>query len=245
MIESSPDSTAKSPAKQRTYVSRLIRSVVRIGLIGIVLLSVAVWVIYSSAQKEPEFYQAALTVDDEVHQQQGDQFEQQILELQNEARTKQDWQIAFTEDQTNGWLAADFLEKFPNALPSGVKDPRVVFGDHEVNVVFRFHSNRFKGIVQAKADIFCTDVPNQIGVQIKRVRCGVVPIPIDSIADRLTRALRRLGMNVAWTEHNSDPVALIDLPPEKIRIGKRKVEIEAVELVKGKLVLSGHSESEN
>ena len=240
-----PESESQNDRKHRTLFSRLFRLGIRIGLVAFVIISIAAYVIYSSAQKEPDFYQAALSISDEDHKRQGDQFEKQLLELQNEARTKQDWLMAFTEAQVNGWIVSDFPEKFPNTLPRGISDPRVVIDEHELTVVFRFRSTRFKGIVQARADVFCTDVPNQIGVQIKRVRCGVIPIPIDSVADRLTRSLRRLGMNVTWTEINSDPVALIDLPSEKIRIGDKRIEIEAIEFLAGKLILSGHSISEN
>ena len=241
-----PTSAFKSQQTRpvQTRLSRLVRLAIRIFLITAVLIGIAAWLIYSSAQKEPLFYQEALSVSDDVHKQQGDLFEKRILDLQNEARTQQDWQMEFTEDQINGWLASDFPEKFPDALPRGVSAPRLVIGEHEATIVFRFRSNRLSGIVQAKADVFCTDSKNQIGVQIKRVHCGVIPIPIDSIADRLTWSLRRLGMKVGWTELDSKPVALIDLPSDKIRLGDRKILIEAIELQDKTLFLVGQSVSD-
>jgi hypothetical protein len=220
---------------------KLVRFAVRMAVVAVTVLGISGWIIYASAQKEPDFYHAALELNEQTQIEQADVFEQRLLDLQNEARTKHQWQVVFTETQINGWLASDFPKKFPAALPPNVSDPRVGIDNDGLRMAFRFNSRRIKGIVQAEVDAFCTERPGQLAIQLKSVRSGLVPIPVNSIADRISTALRRLGVQVQWTEIAGDPVALIDLPPDKLRIGNKLVTIEAIELLDEKLVLTGKS----
>jgi hypothetical protein len=224
-----------------SWLRRFVRRAIRFILITVVVVGVAIWVIYASAQKEPEFYQVALSLSEQAQAEQGDGFEKQLIELQNNARTQRQWQAVFTEVQINGWLASDFSEKFPNSLPRNVSDPRVGIEQDMLRIAFRFNSTRVKGIVQAEADAFCTEIPGQIAVRIRSVRSGLVPIPMNSIADRVSAALRRLGARVQWTEIDRDPVALIDLPPDKVKFGNKRITIEAIQLLEQQLVLTGTS----
>lgn len=234
--ESQPDDDA-SVGWLRAWIKRAIRFV----LVAVFLLCIAIWVIYASAQREPDFYKVALELEKQTLAEQGIAFERQVLDLQNNARTMRQWQAVFTDDQINGWLASDFPEKFPGALPHSVSDPRVGIDKNALRVAFRFNSGRIKGIVQAEVDAFCTDVPGQIAIRIKKVSSGWVPIPVNSIADRISAALRRLGAQVEWSEIDSDPVALIEIPADKVRIGDKRVTIESIQLLENKLVLIGKS----
>ena len=224
-----------------SWLRRFVRCAIRFILVTVVLVAAATWLIYASAQKEPEFYQAALSLSEQAQAEQGDEFEKQVIEVQNNARIQRQWQAVFTEAQINGWLASGFPVKFPNSLPRNVSDPRVGIETDVLRIAFRFNSTRIKGIVQAELDAFCTEIPGQIAVRIKQVRSGLVPIPVNSIADRLSVALRRLGARVEWTEIDRDPVVLIALPPDKVRIANKRITIEAIQLLERKLVLMGKS----
>lgn len=227
-----------------SWLRRLIRWVIRLSIATIVLLGVAIWVVYESAQKEPEFYQAALAISREDGMKHGDEFETRLLDLQNAARANETWQAEFTELQINGWLANDFQEKFPNTLPQYVSDPRVGLAADDVQIAFRFDTGRITGIVQAEADVFCTEVPGQSAVRIKKLSSGLAPIPITKVADRITETLRRLKIGVSWTEVEGDPVVLLDLPPDLLKIGDLRIELESVQLLDQKVVLTGRSTSE-
>ena len=41
------------------------------------------------------------------------------------------WEIRFTADEINGWLAVDLVKNHPNALPPTLKDPRVSIDPNE------------------------------------------------------------------------------------------------------------------
>jgi hypothetical protein len=219
----------------------MIRRVIQFLVVTIAILGIAVWILYLSAQKEPKFYQQALAISEQTLAAEGDEFEKRVLELQNDARTKIEWQVVFTESQLNGWLAADLSKKFPNALPPQVSDLRVGLSKDDLRIACRVKSGRFKGIVQARADAFCTDVPGQIAIQVKQVGTGLLPIPINSIADRVSESLRRVGLPVEWSEIDSDPVALISLPGDTMKIGDHRIQIESIQMLEKKMVVSGKS----
>jgi hypothetical protein len=122
-----------------------------------------------------------------------------------------------------------------------VNDPRVGIEKDLLRMAFRVDSKRIKCIVQAEVDAFCTDVPGQIAFRIKRVRSGLLPIPVKSIADRISAALRRLGADVQWTEIDHDPVALIGFSPDQLRLGNKRITIESIQLTEKKLVVTGKS----
>jgi hypothetical protein len=223
------------------WLPRPMRLAIRFLLITVIVVGVGIWVLYTSAQKEPEFYQKALSLTEQAQTQLGDDFEKQLIELQNSARTEDRWQAVFEEAQINGWLASDFPEKFANSLPRNFSEPRIGIEQDVFRFAFRFKSTRVNGIIQAEVNAFCTKVPGQIAVRIKGVRSGLVPIPVNSIADRVSAALRQLGAQVEWTEIDRDPVALISLPPDKVKLGNKRVMIEAIQILEKKLVLSGTS----
>ena len=215
----------------------------RVTLVGVIAITIACWVLLHWSQKEPEFYQQALAVSERAELELGDEFENQVLELQNNARTKGAWQATFTEAQINGWLASGLTEKFPRAIPHNVSDPRVGIDLDLLRVAFRFQSSRLSCIVQAEMDAFCTEVPDQIAIRIKKVASGLVPIPVNSVADRISTALRQFGAQVSWTEIEGDPVALIEFPLDTVKLGEKIITIEAIQLIQDKLVLTGNSVS--
>ncbi len=52
------------------------------------------------------------------------------------------WSAVFTDEQINGWLAADLPEKFPQLLPPEIQDPRVVFAPGQLQLACRYTGSR-------------------------------------------------------------------------------------------------------
>ena len=107
------------------------RRLLRIGLIlGVVLViasGVLVGCLYWATQQAPEFYEQALQKPPQEEAQAGDELERQVLDLRNELRSEGRFNVEFSHDQINGWLAADLPDKFPQLLPRGVSEPRIAF----------------------------------------------------------------------------------------------------------------------
>jgi hypothetical protein len=206
-----------------------------------VLMLLVGYGLYQSAQKLPEFYATALQVDQQDYEIAGDEFETQVIQLRNDLQQAGNWQAVFTEQQINGWLATDLPEKFPQALPPNVFDPRISISPQEIKLAFRYESSRFSGIVVSTADVYCTKKSNQIAVRIKDVRAGLVRLPISKWLDELSQGISKSGFAIQWTETEGDPVALITLPEQTVADADGNVIIELIELMKGKVKLVGHT----
>lgn len=211
-------------------------------MVGFVL--VVAWILYRSAQSEPEFYRIALAVSQVENSKFGDQFETRLLDLQNAARSKKRWRGTFSDSEFNGWLATDLTEKFPESLPADFVSPRIQIRPNELKLAFGCNMGRWNVIVLVEADVFSTEVPGEIAIRIGSVRAGWIPIPVSSLADRVTESLRRAGIRVAWTELEGDPVAVLTLPPGFVKLGGARVELESIRLVEGSMELIGATDLE-
>jgi hypothetical protein len=233
--------TAHVVGDRKKWYRRLLRFLIRVSLMLLVVVTLLGWLVYRSAQFLPEFYQSALAVDEDLNATQGDVFETKLLDLQNDARSKTKWQATFSEAEVNGWLASDLLEKFPESLPENVLDPRIAISPNRLNLAVRLQSPRLSAVVVAEVDVFVTEVPGQIAIRIEYVRAGWIPIPVTRIADQLAQSLRRSRIRVSWTEMEGVPVALLTLPPDLVKLGNSRVELESIQLLEDTLVLTGVS----
>ncbi len=166
----------KTPHKKRGC--GCIGSCLGVLLLLILGIGLTVWLAFRSAQKVPEFYAQALEREPESAEFDGDQFEEKIVQLQRAASRRKPWKVEFTDDQINGWIVSDMPQKFPNALPKSINDPRVSFGSNEIKLAFKYNAGKLDGIVVATGDAFCTDQPNVVGLQIGSVKSGFVSLPI-------------------------------------------------------------------
>lgn len=182
------------------------------------LSAAATWTLYQAARREPKFYKEALRV--EPHQQvaAGNQFEHEVLELRNDARQVGEWQAVFTAEQINAWLAIDLPEKFPEALPEGVTDPRVAIEDGVFRVAARYTKDSFESVISFALEIRLTDEPNYVAIRIHDVRAGALPVPLTAWLEQLQERLQESKLNVQWSQSNGDPVAVVEVrsfDPEK------------------------------
>lgn len=215
--------------------------VIRYGAICLALVLSVGWLLYRTAQTEPDFYREALAVSPNLSEEQGDALEVKILELQNAARTKKEWQTTFSDAEINGWLASDLVEKFPRALPGTVSQPRIEILANQFRLAMRFQSGWIKAVVVAEGDLYSTDVPGQIGLQLNSVQAGWLPIPVANIADEITSSLRRSGVSVEWVQANRASVAMMTLPEDWVKLGEATLELDAMQLQDHHLAVSGRS----
>lgn len=229
---------AKSHPKKRRW-RRALGVVALALLIG---LAVSMFTVYRAARHVPEFYTEALEADPGVQRSAGDELERRALELQNDVRHSGQWEAVFTEEQINGWLAVDLVEKFPNLLPPNVIEPRMVITPGEVNVACRYKSDRFDTVISLAATIAMTEEPNVVAVRILRARAGALPIPLNQFLDDVTAAAHKSSLDLRWLQTDGDPVALLRLPTENTELPDRTLHLEKFELRQGDAYLSGRTE---
>src|SRR5262245_66308041 len=91
----------------------------------VLALTIALSAFYRATQQAPQFYREALAAAPRSQHDEGQRFERQALALHNQLQHTGRWEVRFTQDEINGWLASELPEKFPELLPHGVSDPRV------------------------------------------------------------------------------------------------------------------------
>jgi hypothetical protein len=211
----------------------------------IVALAATLFIAYRASRHVPQFYERALAADPVVQRTAGDELERRALELHNEVQVAGDWEAIFTQQQINGWLAVDLLEKFPELLPPEVTDPRVEITPEEVRIACRYHDENIETVISLALTAALSEEPNTVAVRVKRARAGALPIPLKQFLDDITAAARDSGLDLRWLQSEGDPVALIRLPTEHTDLPDRILHLKRFELREGEAYLSGETQWKN
>jgi len=183
------------------------------------------------------FYQQALQLDPELLQRGSRELESRATALYSDAQRRGQWQALFTAEQINGWLAAEEQQK---ALPTNIRDPRVAISPDLLTLGFRTKSSGVETIVSVEAAVFLTE-EGAVGIHFRSVRAGALPLPMLPLAEEIAAACTELGLPVRWTQHNAQPVAVVEIHSNP-STEKRHFFIDLIELRHGELFVAGHTE---
>jgi hypothetical protein len=170
------------------------------------------------------------------------ELERRVLDLRNELRNEGRFDVQFTHDQINGWLAADLPEKFPQLMPRGVSDPRLAFEPDLTRVACKYQDSRISAVVSLDADVYLTEDPTVVAVRLKQVRAGSLPIPLGQFLDQISRHATAAGLPLQWSETEGDPLALVTIPPLVDERANALLHLEAIEVLDGKVRFAGRTE---
>jgi hypothetical protein len=225
-----------------------VRKVLRIIAVvaaGILVIAAVLLIgVYRASQHVPTFYQKALQREPVRQAKAGDQLERQVLELHNEVKEEGHWQAIFTDEQINGWLAADLPEKFPKALPKEVTDPRVAIEPREVKIACRYKAEKMSAILSLALEIHLTDEPNVVAVRIRKARAGALPLPLKQWLDRISKSAEKANVSLHWAQVDGDPVALVTVPREHKEFQHRILAVETIEMRTGEIYLAGRTDAD-
>lgn len=225
--------------KQRGWLKWIKRLAISAAML-LALFVGGVLLLLELAKAEPEFYRKALLVDEKLQQKFGSEMERKILDLRNSVLLGEAWSAEFTEDQINGWLAWDMKEKFPDLVPPEISDPRIAVENQSMKLAFRCSVKPFRGVAIIEADVFMTGVVNQLGIRIKSVHSGKIPVPVAAFADQISEQLNRSGIEIEWDTEEDDPVAIVQLPDELIKPqGGSYIELQQIVVGTQEISLSG------
>ncbi len=197
---------------------------------------------YRASQAVPEFYEAALVSKPIQQKAAADALERQVLNLHNEVRRPGRWEARFSQEQINGWLAADLPSKFPGALPRGVSDPRVHIQPEKMQLAVRYQQGDVLTVLSLAGDAYLTDRPNEIAVRIERVRAGAVPVPLGQFLEKIAERASEAGLPLRWAEEDGDPVAIVALPLHRREFRGKNLQVDKLEIGDGEIVVSGQTE---
>ena len=200
------------------------------------------WWAYRASQQVPDFYAAALADEPARGPHAGDPLERQVLDLRNEVRRPGTWEAVFSEEEINGWLTTDLPEKFPQALPADVKDPRVAIVGERVLVGCRYEGGSVNTVFSLELEPHLTPEPNVIALRIRKARAGTLPIPLTQLIERSTKEARRIDPSFRWEQIDGDPVALITIPAEQSSAGNRRVKVTSLRVQDKSITIAGETE---
>ncbi len=193
--------------------------------------------LYWALVQSPDFYEEALAeqTDPVVQQEAAKRFVQRTLQLVDEIRHSKTWSEEFTEQQVNSWLAVELHQKFSDWVPSGVSDPRVKFDDEQIHIAFHFEQKKWDGIVSLQLKPWVTE-PNRLAIQIKSIRAGLVPIPLDEVLHKIANRFETDQRRFEWRQVDGTDVVIVDLNATHDDVPI----LQAVEVMDGAFRLSGN-----
>ncbi len=241
------DKVAEKPLADADVPARRSRpGCARMFFVFVLFLALAagsIWYAIQEAQKLPDFYAQVLQSDEQMARAKGKEFERNLIQLRNSARRQTPWKIEFSQDQINGWLTSDLPEKFPESIPNQIKDPRAIIGENELKLAFKYEGTGLSGIIVVRAEVFCTEHPNEIAVRVIDVRSGFLPLPINPWIERVADSIRKAGIPMYWSNAGDSQVAVFTIPEHlSLRGDSQQVVVEAIELLPGKLIVAGRAE---
>jgi hypothetical protein len=219
----------------------------RFGFLGLtvaILVAASVMGLYRASQSVPDFYATALKLEFDAAGQAGDELERQVVEMANDLPKRERSALVLTDQQVNGWLATDLTEKFPYLLPPQLQEPRVSFQGETTLVACQLNTGKVSTVLSLQLDPYLTQQPNEIAIRVRRVRAGVLPVPLTKLLDQISEAAHRSGLSLRWSQEDGDPVALVALPVERPEI-RSGVMLEQRQVGTGALVVSGTADGQN
>ncbi len=198
--------------------------------------------LYSASRHEPRFYQQALQIEPEQQREAGDALEQSVLQLHNSARDEGRWEAVFTEAQINGWLAADLPEKFPQMLPAGTEQPRVLIDPEQIKIACRYQRGKVNTVVSFNLSVHLTTEPNTLAVRVSKVRAGALPVPLKRFLEPITKAGAESDIDLRWSQDGGDPVALVTVPHRHEDYAHNLIYLESIEMRSGEIALAGRTQ---
>ncbi|MGI6419630.1 MAG: hypothetical protein ACOX1P_28670 [Thermoguttaceae bacterium] len=213
----------------------LVLSVVALG--GVMLLAALTLVgIWRASQVVPDFYAEALRSAPEAQRIASETMLQKTAALASDVRKQGRWEALFTEEEINGWLAVDLRENHAESLPPGMADPRVVISPGGLQMACRSEQAGIETVLSMTLDVYLAE-PNVLGIRIRGVRAGVIPLPMKDVLEKIAEIGRQMSLKIQWQQADGEPVAMIHLRPT-IDEGK-PVVIETVELGEREIYLAG------
>lgn len=224
------------PGKRKRWRNILVAALVVCGLVGIALLG-----LQSALHRVPAFYAVAVAMPAADQEAAGESLERNVLALHNGARDAGEWSAVFTDQQINGWLAADLPEKFPQVLPPEVRDPRVALLPGQLQVACRYTDGQVTTVVSLILEVRLADEPNTLAVRVCGARAGLVPLPLKQLLDRVTESVQSGEVLVRWVQSDGDPVALVTLDASGPQDSAPHLVLEQIEIRAGEIHLTGRT----
>lgn len=194
--------------------------------------------VYRAAQEVPEFYAEATAMPDIQADKRSEEFTGRALALAGDVAKEGSWSSMFTDDEINGWLTVDLVEKHPNLLPPNFEQPRIKILDNHVQIGVKCELRGVKTIAWIDIEGQMTK-DHELALRFRQIRAGAVPLPLSTILDAVKKSAEAFEVPLRWSTEGGDPIAIVGLPtPTKKGV---RYQLERFSLKPGELFLAGRT----
>ena len=201
------------------------------------LLTLAAGGLYWAAQAVDPFYAAAAEAKPAELRAAGEQLENRVADLNDQAETTGRWESTFSDAEVNGWLATILKEKYPTLLPPEVVDPRVSFVAGRCLLGYRYEGESLRAMVTIEGEPFMAS-HDVAGIRFRKARIGILPLPLAKVVEHINDGAKELGIAVRWVEKEGDPVMLVGVT-NALSTDDEVRRLEAIDPREGELALAG------
>ena len=223
-------------------MSKKLRIALFIAVGLLVAAGAALLVVYRLSQHVPQFYRQALEADPAAEQKAAERMDRQVMELASNVQKSGHWQMVFTAEEINGWLAVILPKKFPESLPAALVDPRVAIEPGGITLACRYGHGSLQSVLSLTIEPYMV-APDVLALRIRKPRAGLLPIPLGDMVANVAKAVRDADLDVKRLQTDGDPVLQIGLRTLHGTHGK-SVRIETLQLRQGELYIEGTTEKQ-
>lgn len=207
--------------------------------VGIVLPLIAALLAWQSAVTGPRFFVEAIKTPAELHQAEGDQLEEILLEAHNDAVRQDQWTCRITDKQLTGWLRHTGRKKYHALNNPNILAPTIDFEENSVSAAFRLNSSWFPAVIHVRIEPLVSADENSIGFRLRAVNAGWIPLPRQRVIDRINAGISKSKIPIAWTTDQGAPTALLPARIEMEKKLRRAIHVTGIEVADGVMTISG------
>lgn len=205
------------------------------------LVSLALFLLLQGAKARPEFYKKALQADRAVMVQSSREVKEKTETTFKKLSTSdRKWNIEYTEEEINGFLAVDLKNMAPNTLPKEISEPRISLrSDKRIQLACMVEHSGLSGVLDLTLEV---EFPkeNQCRMRFCEAKLGIYNVSTETVRDLFADGFARDGSSVERITIENDPGLVTDFKfhlNEKLSILAESILIEA-----GKISLTGSVE---
>lgn len=193
--------------------------------------------VFWSLSQVPEFYAEILedAPPPEVRKAEAKAFVERAEQLNKAIEEDDAWSAEFTQSEVNGWLAEEAADEAGETYPSEVRDVRVHFTQSRLLVGCRVEQPQWNGVISLALKP-SVPAPNRLEIEIESARAGLLPVPLDSVLERVVAALGQNGWQATRRREQGRDFVNVNLE----RGDTEQPVLESIEIRPGVVRLSGH-----
>lgn len=207
-------------------------------LLGVLLiLLLAVYSLYLSAQRAPDFYKNLLEVTPEARQSRARSAGEKVRRVENELdHVGRAWQIELTLDELNGYLAVESEKDASPLNIDGFQTPQLGLEGNRVQLAARLDQGAFAGYLHLSMEVALPE-PNRLVLKIHRSWLGKLSLSREKAAQQIDQALREGGLQTTLDTEAEIPTITLDLDLKYE--GKLEIVLESLEIENETIKLGG------